>query len=182
MGARIADRYDHISIGLRYKVNEQWQHLRALGWNEAGFNFYTPHELTTPVLALRRGISGFPGTLVWHSVNTSDEAVMAEIVNELIYKQARKLASNVALSTRLVKLMRAHALIAEKRSLLAAMGIEISDAKMAQMTAQRKLDRPLFRYGVQVASPIWSGLANEALSISSTVLSMEKISEALAQK
>jgi hypothetical protein len=179
--ARNEDRHSHIGIGLHYRSNETWERVEALGWNDVGFNFYSAHEIQEPLLELKRGISRFEGTMVWSSLNTSDDVVLAELVNELIYKKTKDVASNAALHTRLVKLLRTPGMIAEKKNLLTSLGLSITDEKMSEMIARRRLEHPIFRYGVKVDSPVWSAIVKSALSISSVVISMEKWSGAFSK-
>jgi hypothetical protein len=181
LSARTGDRHSHISIGLQYRCGQVWERIEALGWNEVGFNFYSAQEIKEPLLELKRGLSHFEGTMVWSSLNTSDEVVLAELVNELIYKKTKDVANNEALHARLVKLLRTPGLIAEKKSLLGSLGLSISDEKMVEMIEQRRLEHPIFRYGVKVCSPVWSAIVQNALSISSVVISMEKWSDALSK-
>ena len=180
--SRGEDRHNHIYIGLRYCVNDQWARLDALGWNDVGFNFYSDHEIHAPLLALKRGFTRFEGTIVWQSQHTSDEVVQAELVNELIYKKAKDVVSDLALRARLLNLIRAPGMLEGKRSLLASLGLEMSDAEMAEMTTQRRLEHPMFRYGVKVESEAWRAIVKNALNISSVVISMEKWAQAFTAK
>lgn len=178
--ARHEDRHSHISIGLRYRVHDQWEPLDALGWNEVGFNFYLAHEIHAPVLELKRGLARFEGTIVWSSLNTGDEVLLAALVNELIFKRAKEAAGNAALHKRLLTLIRVPGMVPQKRSVLASMGLDLSDAKLGELVAQRKLERPMFHYGVKVDSEAWRAIVQKAFSLSSVVLSMEKWSQAFS--
>lgn len=180
--SRSEDRHNHICIGLRYCVNDQWERLDALGWNEVGFNFYSAHEIHDPLLLLKRGFTRFEGTIVWQSLHTSDEVVLAELVNELIYKKAKDVINDVALRARLLKLIRAPGMLEGKRSLLASLGLDMSDAEMAELTTQRRLEHPMFRYGVKLESEAWRAIVKKAFNISSVVISMEKWADAFPSK
>lgn len=176
-GSRIRQRHNHIHIGLRYRVQDQWAHLQALDWNEVGFNFYSSHDLQFPLLQLRRTMETFEGTIVWKSLNTSDEVVVAELVNELIFRKAADVVANPNLHARLVNLIRTPALVEQKRSILKSLGQDISDTQLAQLVAQRRLERPMFRYGVKVHCEAWNAIVSNALSLSSVVISLEKWGE-----
>ncbi len=179
---RNKDRYSHISIRLRFRVNDKWETLDALEWNEVGFNFYHVHELHDPVLELKRGITRLDGTIVWRSPNANDDVVLATLVNELIFAKSKDLVNNVALQTRLIKLIRVTGMVAEKRKILASLGLDIADKKMAEMIAQRKQDRPMFHYGVKVLSNAWGEIVEKAFNVSSVLISLEKWSNALTRK
>jgi hypothetical protein len=180
--SRSEDRHSHISIGLRYRVNDKWERLDALGWNEMGFNFYHASELREPRLELKRGLARFEGTILWKSLGTDDDVLLAALLNELIFKRVQGLADNLALRYRLIKLIRIPGMAVQKRHVLASLGLDLSDEKLADMIAQRKLERPLFHYGVKVESDAWRAVVQGAFSISSVVISMEKWSAAFAKK
>ncbi|MES2947653.1 MAG: hypothetical protein V4858_03835 [Pseudomonadota bacterium] len=180
--ARNEDRHSHIGIRLQYRVDEKWEHLEALGWSEAGFNFYHAQAIHEPVLQLRRSLIRFEGSIVWHAPNTSDEIVLATLVHELIYQRAKEVSGNTALHARLIRLIRVSGMVDEKRKILASLGPTPTDAQMHSMVAQRKLERPMFHYGVKVESEAWSAVVKSAWSVSSVLVSMDKWSEGLAKK
>jgi hypothetical protein len=177
--ARNEDRHSHISIRLQCRVDDKWERLEALGWNEVGFNFFFPHELDGPVLRLKRGLTHFDGKIVWSSLNTSDEVVVEAIVNELIFKRAKN--SSTDLRHRLLKLIRVSGMHTEKIKVLASLGVDVTSDMMATLLAKRKREQPLFHYGVQVQSDAWSAIVASALSISSVIISLEKWSGALGK-
>ena len=179
---RFEDRHSYISVGLRYRFDDHWHPLRAFGWNANGFNFHSTHHITTDRLMLKRGLSNFEGTIVWRSTSSDDEGVLAMLINELLFLKAREVSANKPLHARLVKLIRAPLLVSEKRSVLASLGVETNDTGLLAMVAQRNRDVPMHRYGVKVDSDIWRRVVDDALSVSSVVMSLEKMSDALAQK
>jgi len=179
---RNKERHSHINIGLRFRVHDKWETLDALGWNDVGFHFYHIHDLHEPVLELKRGITRLDGTIVWRSPNENDEMVLAALVNELIFARSKDVVNDVALQTRLIKLIRATGMVAEKRKILASLGLDIADATLANMIAQRRQDHPMFHYGVKVESQAWCEVVEKALSVSSVVISLEKWSNALTGK
>lgn len=161
-------RHSHIGIRLQYRVHDKWEQAEALGWNAVGFNFYHAHALQAPSLELRRGLTRFTGTVAWHSVNTSDDVVLATVVNRLLY-------------ARLLKLLRVPNMVAEKMKILATLGLPISDTKMAELVAQQKREHPMYHYGVKVRSDDWGAIVERALSVSSVLVSLDKWSGALGK-
>ena len=179
--ARTGDRHSHIGIRLRCLINGSWEHIEALGWNEVGFNFCIPFAVEDPVLSLKRGITCFQGTIAWSSIN-SDEALLSALVNQLVFDQAKRYSSNAALHRRLINLIRVPGLIEQKRAILASIGLEVSDSDLADLLAKRKLERPMFHYGVNVESDTWRHLVRNAYDVSSVVISMEKWTNSLSRK
>ena len=127
--SRTNTRHSHISVGLQFLANGQWEQFEALGWNDVGFNCYHVQEIHEPALELKRGLTRFSGTITWRSINTSEEVALSALVNELIYKRAQEVSNNTALQERLVKLIRVPGMVAEKRRVLGSLGLDLSDAK-----------------------------------------------------
>ena len=180
--SRNDDRHSHIGIRLQYRVQDKWEQVEALGWNAVGFNFYHAQELHAPSLELRRGLTRFTGTVAWHSLNTSDDVVLATVVNRLLYARAKDVVHNPPLHTRLLKLLRVPNMVAEKSKILATLGPPISDSKMAELVAQQRQDHPMYHYGVKVQSEDWSAIVKSALSVSSVLVSLDKWSGAFGKQ
>ena len=180
--ARHQDRYSHISIPLQCRCGDTWEHLQALGWNAQGFNFYHPQPIEAQQLEFKRGLAHFGGTVVWSAIGTDEAAVREAVVNELLFKRAGDVVKDPALQARLLKLIRQHGMLAQKHSVLAALGLDIPNTKMAALLARRIRERPLLRYGVRVESAQWAMVVAKALSLSAVVVSLEHWSLSLRQK
>jgi hypothetical protein len=179
--ARSDDRHSHIGIRLQYHAQDKWEYLEALEWNAVGFNFYHALALPGPELELRRGLTRFTGTIAWQSLNTSDDVVMATVVNRLLYAQAEAVVDNPQLHMRLLKLLRVPGMVTEKLQVLTSLGATPSEAKMADLVAQRKREHPMYHYGVKVQSADWGAIVESALSVSSVLVSLDKWSGALGK-
>lgn len=180
--SRNEDRSSHISIGLRFSWQNQWQSIDALGWNVGGFNFYHTSEITNPILELKRQLTPFEGRIVWSTINTSDQVLMEALVNEQIYLQAKGLQSNAQLHQRLIKLIRITGMLPQKMAVLSSLGQPTSNADMANLIARRRQANPLYHYGVKVDSDVWRATVQKAFSLSSAVASLEKWANTLASK
>lgn len=180
--ARTQDRHSHISIPLHMRVGGDWVKLEAVGWNTTGFNFYDARALESPQLQLKRGLLHFAGELAWVAPNADAAVVLATLVNELIYKRAQSLSSDAALNARLLNLIRVSGMVAQKRQILASLGLDIGEAKMDQLVAKRMRERPTFQYGVTVQSEVWAAVVEKALSMSSAVMALEAWSKSLPKQ
>ena len=177
--ARTDPRYDHITVRLQYQHAGKWHFSQAREWSKVGFNFFAEHELIDEPQLFKRGLTRFIGQIVWRTQQASDEAVLGQLVNELIYKRAQQIGSDVALQARLLKLIRVDGLVGDKRRILASLGLDIGDAKWDELVARRKQERPLHHYGVRVDSADWQAQVEQALNLSSVVLSMEQWTQSL---
>jgi hypothetical protein len=175
-------RHSHISIRLQLQDGDGWEFLDAIGWNTVGFNFFFARALEGPLLPLKRGLFHFEGTVAWSAPNFDDEVVQSTIVNELIFKRAKDVSNDASLHARLLRLIRVPGRVEDKRRILASLGLDIGDARMAQLVDKRKRERPLFHYGVQVQSDVWAAVAEKALDLSSAVVALESWSKSLAKK
>ena len=180
--ARAQDRHSHICIRLQLQDEGSWEFLDAIGWNTVGFNFYFARALEGPQLEFKRGLFHFAGTLAWSPPNFDDEVLQSAIVNELIYKRAKDVSSDASLHARLLRLIRVPGRVEDKRRILASLGLDIGDAKLAQLVGRRKAQRPLFHYGVQVQSDLWAAVVEKALDMSSAVIALERWSKSLQKK
>lgn len=180
--SRHEDRHSHIGIRLQWRATAQWERLEALGWNAVGFNFYQAQEIRQPVLEFKRGLTRFEGSIVWSAPNTSDDVLRSALVNELIFRRAKELTGNAVLYARLLKLIRVYGMVAQKREILASLGVNVTDERLAELIDQRRQEHPMFHYGVQVASDAWSAIVKDAFSVSSVLISLDKWSAALGKR
>ena len=181
---RFEDRYSYISVGLRYRLDDHWHPLRAVGWNANGFNFHSAHVIAGDQVWLKRGLSRFEGSIVWrtdHSDHDNDnDRILSMLINERLFQKAREITANRSLHARLVRLIRSPLPVSEKRSVLASCGVDTSDAALAEWVAQHNREPLLYRYGVKVDSDVWRAVVDDALQVSAAVASLEKVSDALA--
>lgn len=178
---RREDRHNHICIRLQVLIHQKWATVEALGWNEAGFNFFHADNLHDNSLKLKRGFDQFDGTIVWRSSHASDEVMRSTLVNELLYLRAQAVVGDAALQARLIKLIRVTGMVPEKRTVLASLGLDVSETKLDGMVSQRRLERPMCHYGVKVASEVWNSAIQKALSLSAVVMQLEEWSQALTK-
>jgi len=179
--ARGPDRHSHISIPLQLVLDSGHHRIQALGWNAAGFNFHFEQPLNQTPLVFRRGMLLFEAQIAWRAEDASDAAWQATLVNELVYKHAQRVSSDASLHRRLLKLIRAPGMVAQKLQVLASLGLPIDDAKLAELLHKRRAQRQLYQYGVRVRSEAWAALTQQAYGMSSAVLELEKWSRALVR-
>jgi hypothetical protein len=174
-------RNNHISIKLRYLLGGGWESLEALDWNSVGFNFYTDHDIRDDVLHLKRGLIRLDGSIVWRARANDSDVLLGILINELLYEASQAASINPSLHKRVVNLIRTQGLVAEKRQALAVLGVQLSDAELKNLVDRRKLERPMFRYGVRVVDEAWVALIKNAADVSSVVQSLEKWSNAIGK-
>jgi hypothetical protein len=171
-------RYSHITIGLRCYVDKKWESVRAHDWNNLGFNIYLEHDLQQPTLLFKHGIDLVEGIIVWRAISTNDELIRTMVLNELLYKHSSAMAQG-ELHARFVKLVREPGLVSEKQAILKSLGVPLDEKTLSELVARRRVEQPMYRYGLQITSDLWNAIVKQALDISSVALSLERISNAL---
>ncbi len=92
--ARHQNRHSHIGIRLGHRVAGVWETVEALGWNQAGFNYFTSHAVVDSPMELKRGLTRFEGTVMWTAINTDDAIVLNALINTHIYQRAQEVVSS----------------------------------------------------------------------------------------
>lgn len=178
---RTDDRHQHIGLRLRLRVGAYWEQVEALDWNQVGFNFYSAHTLDDATLEFKRGLVRFDGHIAWRAANTDPALVRTVLVNELLYQKVRETTHNPQLHERLVQLIRAEGLLAEKRKALTTLGLNMTDARLDALVLERQSAQPLYRYGVQVESQAWRGFVDSAQQLTAVVEALDKWSGAVGK-
>lgn len=178
---RIDERQRHIGLRLRLQVDAHWEQIEALDWNRVGFNFHSAHALPQDTLQFKRGLIRFDGQIAWRAANTDPEVVRTVLVNELLYQKAREATKHPQLHERLVQLIRADGLLAEKRKALTTLGLNMTDDRLDALVRQRQSEHPMYRYGVQVDSQAWRSLVDGARELGAVVDALDKWSAAVGK-
>lgn len=161
-------RYNHIAISIRFKTDvEQWEWIRALDWNDSGFNFFHDGEIRDSTLIFKKGRHIFLGTIVWRYKNNDDNVINEIILNDLVFTQLRELEHNYdpKYIHTIINLCRSQGNLTEKRKLLDTLGYELSDEKLKQIVSSYKKQHLMYRYGVKVDSKEWAAIIADALDM-----------------
>ncbi|MDX9714666.1 MAG: hypothetical protein RBT37_04470 [Dissulfurispiraceae bacterium] len=173
-------RYNHINISLKIKNQNEWEEIKALDWNEDGFNFFIPRDLNEKIQIFRKSLDAFEAEIRWCYKNDDQNVILELILNQLLFDQLKICNPDRQLAERVLDLSRQQSRILEKMRQLESMGYEIDDDNLLSLVMKYKSDNPLFRYGVRVESDIWKHIVDETLRISSVVMDLDKLGRSLS--
>ena len=181
LNIRRKKRYSHIYIRLNIKIENNLKWIKALDWNEIGFNFSLDCRIEDKEIEFRKGPSKFRGSIVWHRDYNNDYAVMETILNTMLFEELKKMKNTKETLRRFIVMLRSQDRIMEKKKLLSAFNREISDEDMNMQIEKHKKEHPLYRYGVKVESDIWTGIVNYAIDASSVIHAVDNIGKKLSE-
>ena len=174
-------RYNHVPISLRIQIGDEWKWIKALDWNESGFNFYLDREIPDQPVGFKKSLLSFQGNIVWNRKNSDDSIIMEMILNTLLYDQLKKQGHLVKDSARrTINLIRTEGRIDEKIKLLITLGVNDFSYRDAEaLINNHKKSFPMYRYGIRFDSAEWKDIVKHGLEISSSALIMDNIREEL---
>ena len=174
-------RYSHIYIGMQVQIHNTWEKIKALDWNEDGLNFYMDHDIDANDLQFKKGLDRFPGTIVWRRVINDEHVFLEMILNRFLVDELEKMDYEDAKYQRIMKLIRTHGKQEEKEKLLILMkGMSIVDDVLSILD-KHKIEKPLYRFGVKIASEKWTKIVNYALKTSSVVQVLDNIEKEISK-
>ena len=174
-------RYSHIYISLSVKVGFKWELIKALDWNEDGFNFYLGHDLPYSNVLFKKGQSKFAGKIMWRKKNDDDIINLEMTLNKLLFEQINKQEDMKGTFSRIVNLMRSEGRVDEKKTILGALNPNITEDEIKGEFETQKMENPTYRYGIKVSSEIWTESVNYALKASSAVQAIDNLGKGLSK-
>ena len=181
IAVRRKKRYSHIYITLNVKIGFKWKQIKALDWNEEGFNFFIEDEISYSNLLFKKGQTKFASQIKWCRKCDDKTFNLGMMLNTFLYEELNKLDSNNKTFDRIVKLIRADGMIEEKKNILAALNPEINGSEIDRRIREQKQNPLIYRYGMRVSSPEWTEIAKYALEASSVVDAIDKVGKGLSQ-
>jgi len=178
---RSKKRYSHIYIALNIKIGFQWKQIKALDWNEDGFNFFIEDEIPYSNILFKKGQSKFAGQVKWRKRSDDRTFNLEMMLNTYLYEEINRLDGNKNTFDRVVKLIRTEGMIDEKKKILAALNPDIRETEINSRIREQSQDSSVYRYGVKVSSQEWTDIAKYALEASSVVDAIDKVGKGLSQ-
>jgi len=180
---RQTKRHNHIFLRMKVNLDDDWEPIKALDWNETGFNFYLNRELEHPQanILFRRAATVFNGSIIWSCRNDNEEMIMETILNSMLFNQIKKHNDILKDSiNRIINLLRSQGLIDEKIKMLSHLGIHgLSQDAVRLMVDNHKLEHPEYRFGIKADCEEWREIARNAFVESGPALMIDKMAQDL---
>lgn len=161
--ARNRERFSHVYISLYLKQAEDLKPVRALDWNEAGFNFFLDEKLDQKEVVFKKEIKSFSGKVVWNIKNDDDNTLLEMVINDKILNHLELYEENRENLLRIFKMVRSVGHLEQKKDLLSMLGIKLTINDLDQEINRYKEQNPLYRYGVEVNSEDWKDICEQTL-------------------
>ncbi len=179
MKARAKERYNHIGIKLQVHIDTAWVPIKAMDWNEEGFNFHLSQTIAkgSEVFFKNEQVQ-FSGTIVWVLEHEDAETIREMVLNNLIFKQVMKRTNNVNTLRRIFTMVRTLGILEEKQQLLDLFDAQIAENDLTALVDEYKITSEFYRYGVKTETPEWSKVVQQTLKTEPKV----KVKDELVQE
>ena len=174
-------RYSHIYISLNIKIGFQWKQIKALDWNEDGFNFFIEDEIPYSNILFKKGQAKFAGQVRWSRRSDDRKFNFEMMLNTCLYEEINRLDGNKNTFDRVVKMIRTEGMIEEKKKILAALNPDIHESEINRRISRNKEDSSAYRYGVTVSAQEWADIVKYALQASSVVDAIDKVGRGISR-
>ena len=115
----------------------------------------------------KKDLSEFPGTIVWFVRHDEDNAVLEIMLNNLLFRQLKKLSKKKDTLRRIFRMIRTKGLAEEKQKMLEHLGVKMSPAETDLLMDKYKKEYAMYRYGVKVKSQDWDKVVKFTLKSTS---------------
>ncbi len=164
--ARKAERFSHAYISLLLTLNNETKIIKALDWNDSGFNFFLDEKIEAKELVFKKNLKEFSGQVVWGIKNDDDSTVLEMIINNKLLKYLEQNEEKKENLIRVFKTVRSVGLLEKKKDLLSVFGIKLTINDIEKEMNYYIKENPLYRYGVSVNSEEWKESCEQTLKAS----------------
>jgi hypothetical protein len=163
LSARKKERFSHVYISLVIKHNEESRIIRALDWNEIGFNFFLDEKLEEKELVFKKELKEFIGQVVWTFKNDDDSTILEMIINDMLLKHLEQHTEKNENLVRILKMVRSVGILDKKKELLSLFGIKLTINDIEKEIEFFKKENSLYRHGVEIESDDWKEICDQTL-------------------
>ncbi len=164
--ARKIERFSHVYISLLLKLNNETKMIKALDWNNSGFNFFLDEKTEEKELVFKKELKEFTGRVVWGIKNDDDSTILEMIINDKLLKHLEQKKEKKEDLIRVLKMVRSVGVLEKKKDLLSTFGIKLTINDIEKEMDYYIKKNPLYRYGIESDSEEWKEICEQTLKTS----------------
>lgn len=174
-------RYDHAYISLKVEVKGEWHWVKALHWNDIGFNFY--YDSPLPIgeeLNFKKGLSQFRGKIVWQRQEVNGAQLIDMALNLILLENVidAEHQRDLVLMHDVMELVRDSEHPEEKLQFAAEqLRVIISEDDLRAKIDSNQWNE-LGQVGIEVSDKNWVDVVNEVLKQSEGILALDEKTKA----
>ena len=164
--ARKVERFSHVYISLLLNVNNETKMVKALDWNNSGFNFFLEEKIEAKELVFKKELKEFSGQVVWGIKNDDDSTILEMIINDKLLKYLEQQEEKKEDLISVFKTVRSVGVLEKKKDLLSTFGIKLTINDIAKEMNCYIKKNSLYRYGIESDAEEWEEICNQTLETS----------------
>ncbi|MDT8445335.1 MAG: hypothetical protein RRB13_00395 [bacterium] len=174
---RNQSRHDHAYISLKVEVDGEWHWIKALHWNEIGFNFF--FDTALPIgqeLPFKKGLTHFKGRIVWQRQEVDGARLIDMALNLILLEHVidQEHQKDLVLMYEVMDMVRDGEHPEYKLQFAAEhLNLIISEDDLRGKINQNQWSE-LGQVGVEVDSDGWADVVEEALKQSEGILALDE--------
>jgi hypothetical protein len=164
--ARKVERFSHVYISLLLNLNNETKMIKALDWNNSGFNFFLDEKIEAKELVFKKDLKEFTGRVVWGIKNDDDSTILEMIINDKLLKHLEQKEEKKEDLIRVFKMVRSVGVLEKKKDLLSTFGIKLTINDIGKEMNFYIKKNSLYRYGIESNSGEWNEICELTLKTS----------------
>ena len=161
--ARKVERFSHVYISLLLNFNNETKMVKALDWNNSGFNFFLEEKIEAKELVFKKDHKEFTGRAVWGIKNDDDSTILEMIINDKLLKHLEQQEEKKENLISVFKTVRSVGVLEKKKDLLSTFGIKLTINDIAKEMNCYIKKNSLYRYGIESDAEEWQEICNQTL-------------------
>ena len=161
--ARKVERFSHVYISLLLNLNNETKIVKALDWNNSGFNFFLDEKIEEKELVFKKNLKTFTGRVVWGIKNDDDSTILEMIINDKLLKHLEQQKEKKEDLVRIFKMVRSVGVLEKKKDLLSIFGIKLTINDIEKEMNYYVKKNPLYRYGIESDAEDWKEICEQTL-------------------
>jgi hypothetical protein len=161
--ARKVERFSHVYISLLLNFSNETKMVKALDWNNSGFNFFLEEKIEAKELVFKKDLKEFTGRVVWGIKNDDDSTILEMIINDKLLKHLEQQEEKKENLISVFKTVRSVGVLEKKKDLLSTFGIKLTINDIAKEMNCYIKKNSLYRYGIESDAEEWKEICNQTL-------------------